>query len=214
MSKMKVEVHGVEGIRPALIGMRHPYNSWSKSDTIVDENGVVRIGDADLTLAKKLIGAGQEHSKFLRQIQVWLNITMPRYWWVEFDTYKFNTKNSTSTMHTLLGSEPILRDDFVYSPEDEVVIDFIIDKLNKTRECYQIAKSENEFDIMLECLKSAKRILPEGFLQTRMVNTSYAELMNVVSQRRYHALKEEWGLFNATVFTLPYMIEFFEARRK
>ena len=49
----------------------------------------VFIGPNDMSLAKRLIKAGPEHCKFLRQIQVWADFDMPLYWWSEFDTYKF-----------------------------------------------------------------------------------------------------------------------------
>lgn len=39
----------------------------------------------------------------MRQVIVWVEITAPRYWWSEFDTYKIGTSaNSESTMHTIL----------------------------------------------------------------------------------------------------------------
>ena len=65
--KLKVDVLDVSGIEPAIWGMRNPYNSHHLSDTSIHE-----IGEADMVLAKKLIKAGGEHRKFLRQIQVWL----------------------------------------------------------------------------------------------------------------------------------------------
>lgn len=39
-------------------------------------------------------------------IQVWVKISAPRYFWSEADTYSIGvTKNSESTMHTLLNKE-------------------------------------------------------------------------------------------------------------
>ncbi len=38
------------------------------------------IGINDLKLAQKLIKAGSEHRKFMRQIQVCMDITAPLYW--------------------------------------------------------------------------------------------------------------------------------------
>lgn len=55
-----------------------------------------------MELAQRLIKAGPEHRKFMRQIIVSVDITAPLYWWKEFDTYKVGTvANSTSTMHKL-----------------------------------------------------------------------------------------------------------------
>ncbi len=70
---------------------------------------IVCIGKNDMDLARRLIRAGSEHRKFLRQIFVSVDITAPLYWWKEFDTYKVGTTaNSTSTMHKIL-SKPLLK---------------------------------------------------------------------------------------------------------
>jgi hypothetical protein len=42
---------------------------------------VALIGPNDMKLAQKLISAGPEHRKFLRQIFVSVDITAPLYWW-------------------------------------------------------------------------------------------------------------------------------------
>lgn len=76
---------------------------------IGDCEEIVCIGENDIGLAKRLIKAGSEHRKFLRQIFVSVDITAPLYWWKEFDTYKVGTTaNSTSTMHKIL-SKPLLK---------------------------------------------------------------------------------------------------------
>ena len=124
---MKIEKTQVFGFESALRGMRNPKNSWGKIDSklfdsfnpkeiinhkffnegikLSNKEGFL-IGDNDLKLAQTLIKAGNEHMKFMRQIQVWADITMPRYWWSEFDTYKVGTSaNSTSTMHKLFNKQ-------------------------------------------------------------------------------------------------------------
>ena len=107
---MKIELLEVAGFQPALHGMRNAFDSWHLNDSVV-KNGEIIIGDNDLKLAQKLILAGGEHSKFMRQIKVFANMTMPRYFWQEFDTYHFNTKNSCSTIHTIM-KKPLTIDDF------------------------------------------------------------------------------------------------------
>ena len=59
----------------AIRGMRNPSESWDKSDTTGD-----MIGENDLALAQKLVGAGTDDSKFLRQIFISMDITAPLYW--------------------------------------------------------------------------------------------------------------------------------------
>ena len=108
---MKFENTSVYNIYNAIIGARNPMNSWNKSDSVFNGfNGKIEntvIGKNDLDLMQKLIKAGSEHRKFMRQIFVSVDITAPLYWWKEFDTYKIGTvSNSTSTMHKL-ASTPI-----------------------------------------------------------------------------------------------------------
>ena len=104
-----VEVFGWES---AIRGMRNPMNSWEKSDsgyvTECDERGFeakfYNIGENDLALMKSLVKAGTDHSKFMRMINVTLDITAPLYWWAEYDTYKVGTvRNSCSKIHKLLS---------------------------------------------------------------------------------------------------------------
>ena len=197
--KLKVDVLDVSGIEPAIWGMRNPYNSHHLSDTSIHE-----IGEADMVLAKKLVKAGGEHRKFLRQIQVWFDVTVPRYLWQELDTYKFGTKNSESTMHTLHKREFELSD--FYIGDDPIVGTanylelYVIPKLNEYRQYYL---KDKDYRWIIEM----KRILPESFLQRRTWNTNYEELLNIYKQRKHHRLKEEWGIILDTIEELPYFQE-------
>ena len=195
---MQITNTEVYGIEPALRGMRNPMNSWHLQDSKGDV-----IGDNDMGLAKRLIKAGPEHCKFLRQIQVWADFDMPLYWWSEFDTYKFNTKNSCSTMHKLFNAKKTIElTDFVFSEEEKPTLTFIISELNSLREKYLQTKDVNY-------LIRGKRLLPASFKQKRTVNTNYAELINIYHQRKNHRLKEEWqDVFCKWVEGLPYMNEF------
>ena len=223
MQIANTEVYGIEA---ALRGMRNPMNSWHLQDTItidkcnMDElehheyiDNIIKsdvfIGPNDMNLAKRLIKAGSEHCKFLRQIQVWADFDMPLYWWSEFDTYKFNTKNSCSTMHKLFNAKKgIELTDFVFSEEEKPVLTFIISELNSLRGKYLQTKDVNY-------LIRGKRLLPASFKQKRTVNTNYAELMNIYLQRKNHRLKEEWQeVFCKWCESLPYFMEFVEAKGK
>jgi hypothetical protein len=61
--------------------------------------------------ALKLAGLGGGHSKFLESMIVWIDVRAPRYWWQEADTYRLSTKQSDSTMHTLMRRH-LTQDDF------------------------------------------------------------------------------------------------------
>lgn len=165
------------------------------------------IGPNDLTLAQKLIKAGTEHSKFMRQIFISLDITAPLYWWKQFDTYKVGTVvNSTSTMHKIT-SKPITLDCFElddYTPDLQMIdpihlsirVDQLISDLEQLRQLYLATKD-------FQYWKQLIRWLPESWLQTRTVTMSYANFRHIYLQRKNHKLTE-WYQFCDLINTLPY----------
>ena len=101
---MKFENTSVYNIYNAILGARNPMNSWDKSDSVFNGfNGKIEntvIGKNDLELMQRLIKAGSEHRKFMRQIFVSVDITAPAYFMTEIDTYKIGTtRNSSSFQH-------------------------------------------------------------------------------------------------------------------
>ena len=205
----------VWGFEHSLRSMRNPKNSWDRSDSTWQTKGGIDeiefvIGENDMKLAQNLIKGGTEHAKFLRMIHVVVDADMPRYWWSEADTYKFNTKNSCSTMHKLLNNNnPITIDMFVTCEEDKEWWELTVNKLEMMRQEYkEIQNTTKDTRAMNRLLVRAKRILPEGFLQLRTWDTNYAELRNIYFQRRHHRLKEEWvETFCSWVESLPYAKE-------
>lgn len=198
----------------ALRGMRNPKESWDRIDSYwketEDGTQFYIIGKNDMDLAQRLIRAGSEHRKFMRQIFVSVDITAPIYWWKEFDTYKVGTTaNSTSTMHKL-ATTPISLECFE------------IDDLN-----YNLFPSENQITYFIQFLEELRwkyletkdkrywkeliRWLPESWLQTRTVTMTYENLFSICHQRKDHKLNEWSGKddptkenFIAWVKTLPY----------
>lgn len=199
---MKITTLEVAGFMPALKGMRNPKNSWHLNDSS-QRNRAVNLGPNDKKLCQTLILGGTEHRKYLRQIQVWADMDMPRYWWSEMDTYHHNTKNSCSTMHKLFErGKPIDLEQFIYCVEDRSIVEMVIDRLNWIRVQWEEEYTQSVKDYYL---LRAKRLLPEGFLQLRTVSTNYEELRNIYFQRKHHRLKEEWAeTFCVWVETLPY----------
>ena len=125
-------------------------------------------------VAKRLAHFDGGHNKFLEQIEIWLDVRAPRHWWQEADTYRLSTKNSQSTMHTLMNKK-IEQNDF----EREIPKDYL-NFLN---------------DIMeQETLHVLKAYLPEGFMQRRMWKMSYKTLRNIIAQRERHRLPH-WQKF-------------------
>ena len=172
------------------------------------------IGPNDMDLACRLIHAGPEHRKFLRQIFVSVDITAPLYWWKEADTYQVGvTKNSTSTMHKL-ASTPItlecfetddLSDMGLELPMEEITLNLqewtnaMIDGCEALRQKYLETKDKRYW-------KELVRWLPNGWLQTRTVTMNYENLRSMYHQRENHKLTE-WHQFCEWVETLPYAQE-------
>ena len=118
---IKVEKIKVMNFEGALRGMRNPLESWGQSDSHYISGEFV-IGEKDLEVALKLVKAGSDHSKFMRQIFVSMDITAPMSWWWDFDTYKVaTTKNSTSRMHKL-GTRTLEFNDFSVDDENGEII--------------------------------------------------------------------------------------------
>lgn len=247
---MKFENTKVWGFEHTLRGMRNPMNSWDKSDSLFSaschecehshlcneciendsekfavENPI--IGENDLKLAKKLIKAGTEHRKFMRQIFVSVDITAPLYWWKEFDTYKIGTvANSTSTMHKL-ASTPITIDCFetddLLLSEDKFTVEIkegittyysfgignYLFWLEGLRQKYNETKDKRFWRELI-------RWLPESWLQTRTVTMNYENIMSMINQRLNHKMNE-WsgndnpclGSFIGWTKSLPYARELF-----
>lgn len=212
---MKIETLEVSGFRPALRAMRNPMDSWDKSDTtwhlttethpdepfpaVID----FLVGEKDKDLSLRLQKAGPEHCKHLRMIMVYADITAPRYWWTEFDTYRNGVeKVSCSTMHKLTA-RPLTMDDFEHdSLMDEVLDEFIYLANNS------ISHIKGEFPLKTteedrkEVWRGLIQGLPQSYLQKRTVMMSYAALRNIYRQREGHKLKE-WAQFREWVEALP-----------
>lgn len=219
---MKFENTDVWGFEHALRGMRNPLNSWDKGDSgYIDRrfNDQFYIGKNDLDLAQRLIKAGSEHRKFLRQIFASVDITAPMYWWKEFDTYKVGTvANSTSTMHKLantpITTECFEMDDFENmdtngSANCHSCWDLVIFACEGLRQKYNETKDKRYW-------KELVRLLPESWLQKRTVTMNYENVLNMYHHRKNHKLNEWSGkddsskpTFCSWVLSLPYAKEFF-----
>ena len=209
---MKFENTSVYNIYNAILGARNPMNSWDKSDSVFKGyNGKIEntsIGKNDLELMQKLIKAGSEHRKFLRQIFVAVDITAPLYFFKELDTYKVGTvANSTSTMHKL-ASTPITIDCFEMGDFTPFIDNFKIDLSWRTVVSYleQLRQKYNETKDK-RYWKELIRLLPESWLQKRTVTMNYENILNMYRQRKNHKLTEWSKSFCDWVKTLPYAEE-------
>ena len=200
---MNIETKEINGVFPAIKGMRNPMDSWDKSDSrwlYHDDDSKLKyeVGEADKDLSVRLQQAGPEHCKHLRMIFVWADITAPRYWWNEFDTYRAGVeKVSCSTMHKLMA-RPLTRDDFEHDSMNNEFLDYVIESLNTSMEAWRFEHDQEE---KKQIWRSIIQALPQSYLQKRTVCMSYAALRNIVKQREGHKLIE-WKQFIDWVHTL------------
>ena len=214
-----IEVFNFEG---AFRGLRNPMNSWNKSDSYIDAlTNKYIVGENDLKLAQRMIGAGTDESKFMRQIFVSMDITAPLYWWKEADTYKIATvSNSCSTMHKITSSE-ITEENYSFDPEpDKPLTDLptndyvrILDIKNRAvadvewlRKKYNETKDKRYWRLLIQ-------INPDGWLQKRTWTGNYQNLRNMYFARKNHKLIE-WIQFCQIIEQLPYSKELICYKKK
>lgn len=158
MNVLKLEEAGIQW---ATLGFSLSYNST--------------IERTKQILPKYAFGIPGE-SKFLEMIVMWIDVTAPRYWWQEADTYRAGTtKQSESTMHTIKKKK--LDQDNFENPIPEFMIDFLNIMIDNDAKLVEI-----------------KNVLPEGFLQRRIWMFSYKTLQNIYVQRINHKLPQ-WHKF-------------------
>lgn len=202
---MKFEDVEVSGLAPAIKFMRNPLKSYDKADSCLDPyTNEFIFGDADYKLAKRLWLGGPEHRKWMRMVMVWANITAPRFFWQEFDTYRHVVKNSESTIHKLakdnvyeLFEEPVDVDDNLIRDAYGYLATLI--KILQLK--YEEAETVEEKNKLLHAMK---QVLPEGFEQKRGVCLSYETLAIMYNQRKNHKMPEWSKDFVEFVKSLPY----------
>lgn len=202
-----IEHEQVSGFDTAIRSMRNPLNSWDKSDSEWeydnDDGMKFEVGMNDLTLMFDLVRAGSDHSKFMRMINVTMDVTAPLYWWKEYDTYKVGTvANSCSTMHTIHKKEFELAD---FSHEHlvgsaEGALSIVIDTLNMYRNLFlTTSNSEEKKEYWWQLIQ----LLPTSFNQKRTIQLNYQVLRNIYHARKNHKL-DEWRYFCTMIEKLPY----------
>ena len=221
---IKLKNTDVYGFEAAIRGMRNPWNSWEKSDSAMCEGAdgfedctihaagvcprhsdfrhdIFCVGKDDFALMKKLVAAGTDHSKFMRMINVTVDITAPMFWWSEYDTYKVGTvRNSCSKMHTI-HIKPFDIDDFTHEGCDKIpaAIDtlmYVVGECEHLRKLYNDTEQKKYWRAIIE-------LLPESFNMRATVQFNYAVLRNMYHARKNHKL-DEWRDFCRWIETLPY----------
>jgi len=213
---MKIELLEVYGFIGMLKSLKLPYKKECKStfesiqeadklhdigmnDSIVlkQTGNIIYIHLDDLKLLQRLIKAGDEHAKALRLLRVDCSIKATRSIWAELDTYEVGVVNgcSESTMHTIL-TEDLTIDHFDFHKSNEDYIQKAIYEIKLIKEDYSISKPEK--------IRRIKDILPESYLQERVISFSYQTLQRIYLQRCIvkHRLTS-WERIGEFIKTLP-----------
>jgi len=170
---MQVTIRKECGYDLALMGMAYSYKDRALDVDDWWEGQRERAVKRSSLLAPMSGG----HNKFLRQIILYVDISAPRSFWSEFDTYKVGTvAQSESTMHTLAKRLPT-KEDFEEGTTQATVNCFI----------EQWAELKGN-------ITALKENMPEGYLQRRLVTMSYDNVRNILVQRQKHRYKR-WGEF-------------------
>ena len=181
-----IECHGYE---TSVLGMMLSYGKTSY------DNFEATTEDID-RLAAKLAPMDGGHNKFLEQIQYWILIQAPLFWWKQFDTYRVGvSKSSESTMHKSwkngltheMFETPIFQD--TLNNINKFITEYNQDTTSTARKAY-----------LQECIIGN---LPDGYLQTRMVNINAKSLRNMYFQRKDHKLSQ-WRDFCLWIKELPH----------
>ena len=202
---MNIEHAFVYNLFPAILGIRNAYNSWADCDSqgisIFEDNEWTSynhclLGENDKKLMLALNKSGSSHRKFLRQVFVHVNLTLPIFLFSELDTYKVSTvRNSCSTMHTRMR-RTLNQDDFEYPIAQESLL-----YINGCIERYQKEEDKEKKELLF---LEIKNMLPSGFLQMASMTFNYETLLNMYQQRKAHRLPQ-WKRICRWIKKLPMM---------
>ena len=182
-NNLTVKVLEVSGLAIAAQYVGLPVGKVRSMDEVARSFGNLDRGS--VSRLSRLIAKGDEHAKIMRQAVVHMEITAPRYWLVQFDTYETGREMySESTMYQLMNRAVVVED------------------FSDTTPGQAIRALEQQIDCSGDLVR-AKAGLPEGYLQTRLVMVSYQTLRRMWLQRRKHRLPE-WHEFIGAMQELPH----------
>ncbi len=220
---MRISNTTIFGFEPAIRGMRNARTSHEKSDSTILYGGCPycigqckwpgfnvpenpTLGPKDLKLATSLVKAGSSHAKFTRLIVVYIDLQMARYAWTDLDTYRVGTVRLSESSAWKIKHGPLREKDF----ENKEVLPETLKRLAELSLKYQDTGS-------LETIKTAKKVLPEAFLQLSTVMLNYQVCRAIYFDRQNHLLDEfnknsEMDSICKWIETLPYSKELILAK--
>lgn len=185
---MRYKLMTYQGYEFAVLGMMLSYGKTSYDDFMANPEDLVR-------LAAQLAPLDGGHNKFLEQIQYWILIQAPLFWWKQFDTYRVGvSKSSESTMHKSWRNG--LTQEMFEGPVYQDTLNRLNDSIREYNS--ELTKSDRKAYLQELIINN----LPDGYLQTRMVNINAKTLRNIYFQRRDHKLRQ-WREFCDWISKLP-----------
>jgi hypothetical protein len=197
ISRGFVHLIGEAGYEPAIYSLSKPY-SKSANGTFEDF-----IHNSELLLkmdkvADKLAWRNNGENKFLRMMNVYLDILAPRHWWAHFDTYKVGVVAQSNSIGNKISSKEgtITLENCEYGTTQDAVTNYnnilVSYKFGIMRPTYMTLENTLSVKISKYDVKSN---LPEGFLQSRVVATNYASLQTMWYQRHEQERHPFWKVF-------------------
>ena len=167
---MRYKVLHCAGYEQAVLGMMLSYGKTSFDDFTATDEDRYRV-------AAKLSPMDGGHNKFLEQIQYWILVQAPLFWWKQADTYRVGiSKSSESTMHKSWKNG--LTHDMFETP----IFTETLDNINELiTEYNQDTTSTARKTYLQECIIGN---LPDAYLQTRLLNVNAKCLRNMYFQRQ------------------------------
>lgn len=192
---MKSDLLKCEGYQLAILGSMLSKGRVDYDKLIDASKGVIdcELKERGDNLSTKLAGADGGHNKFLEQIQYWIVIDAPLYFWKQLDTYRIGVSKSSESTMFKMWKKGLTNEDF---ENPELIFKETIDRLNEQIKEYM---ETNDNELFVSIISN----LPDGFLQTRLLNINAKSLRNIYFQRKNHKLKE-WKEFCKFIETLPY----------
>ncbi len=204
MSQLTVEIKFVSGLSLLDEYVRLPMvneathlsteGEWVAGSGETERAIMTSPTDKTQEICNALIASGDEHAKLVRFINAHMEIRAPRFWWAQMDTYRIGTNMySGSTMHNMpqdLGPE-----DFVDGTPPAIIRAFN-EVVKETLGNNMLMLSRREKHHRIKCA------LPEGFMQTRIMQFSYQTLRRIWRQRHNHRMRE-WQEFIEYLHDLP-----------
>lgn len=184
-------------------GIRYSWGSNDKSDSYISLIDF-ELGAQDKALMLKLIKAGTDHSKFMRQLPVVVDLTAPEYWFKEMDTYRVGiTRNSSSMMHTL-GKEPFNENMFSWEDLDYAVKTTLLHNLNYHRDRW-IDEGGKRKGPEAYAWRAMLQTIPQSWNYHSVLSMNYQVLRSIYHARKNHRLSE-WRTFCSWIEELPHAI--------